>query len=71
MKAIRVEEMISFEAKYLHQTSQAILVEIDEKEVWLPKSAVDYDEEELEGIEKGNIFDISIPEKLATDKQLI
>jgi hypothetical protein len=65
------DEMIPFEAKYIHQTNQAILVEIGEDEVWLPKSAIEFDEEELEGAKRGNTLNISIPERLATDKQLI
>jgi len=63
--------MIPFEAKYIHQTEGAVLVNIDGAQVWLPKIAIEYDEDELENAGKGNIISISIPEKLAIDKELI
>lgn len=63
--------MIPFEAKYIHQTSEALKVDIEGEVVWLPKSAIEYDEDELECAQKGNTINIEIPERLATDKQLI
>jgi len=67
----RHANMIPFEAKYIHQTEGAVLVNIDGAQVWLPKIAIEYDEDELENAGKGNIISISIPEKLAIDKELI
>ena len=66
-----MNEMIPFEVKFLHQTESALLVDIEGEKVWLPKSIIEVDEYELDGIRKGNILEISIPEWLATDKQLI
>lgn len=67
----RCEDMIPFEAKYIHQTEEAIKVDIEGDVIWLPKCAIKFDEDELEGAQKGNTISIEIPEKLATDKQLI
>jgi hypothetical protein len=67
----RQEDMISFEAKYIHQTDEVLKVDIEGEVICLPKIAIKYDEDELECAQKGNIISIEISEKLATDKQLI
>lgn len=67
----RKQDLIPFEAKYIHQTEDAIKVDIDGDIVWLPKVAIEFDEDELENAQKGNTISIEIPEKMATDKQLI
>lgn len=67
----RKEDMIPFEAKFIFQTEGAIKVDIDGEIVWLPKEAIEYDEDQLEDASPGNTIEISIPERMATDKQLI
>lgn len=56
---------------HLHwQTDRAIKVSLDgedDKAVWLPKSAVDYDEDKAE---PGKTLSITLPETLAIDKEL-
>lgn len=52
--------------EYKHETDDAILVtDWDSKEIWLPKSQIDYDDMNYK---KGDEIEITIPEWLAKDK---
>jgi ribosomal protein S1 len=65
------DDMIPFEVKYIHQTKEALLVNVEGEDIWIPKSLIEVDEEELENACKGNTLSIGIIEWFATDNQLI
>lgn len=46
----------------LHETDKAYLFQIEDKEVWLPKSLIEYDSEDKV---------VTLPERVAKDKELI
>lgn len=50
----------------VRQTDAAILVNVEDVEVWLPKSQIDYTEDAFPGEE----IDIVLPEWLANEKEL-
>ena len=55
-------QLANVEAELVHQTELAYLIDDGTKEVWVPKSLVEYDEET-------GIF--TMPEKFAYEKGLI
>ena len=61
------EVMVEICGRLVHETEMAILVEVDEKEYWLPKSAIEMPTDYEVGEEITN----SVPEKLAYDKGLV
>ena len=65
--------METFMLKYLHQTDAAILVYDDcqKDEIWLPKSQIEFDEDELDCVNSGDIIEFNIPVWLAEDKGLL
>jgi len=65
--------METFELKYVHQTSDAILVHDDsqQEDLWIPKSQIEYDFEEIDLASPGDIIELNIPEWLAEDKGLL
>ncbi len=60
--------VIDISVQVLHETSAAVLVtdSIPEKGVWLPKSQIEIEMSEVEGIHT-----VTLPEWLALDKGLI
>jgi ribosome assembly protein YihI (activator of Der GTPase) len=68
------KEPIELTVEYLAHTQKAILVKDPKTEIeaWIPRSQIDedYDEKFLDGLEKGDEIDITIPEWLAKDKEL-
>jgi DNA-directed RNA polymerase subunit E'/Rpb7 len=56
-----------FDGILKHETPYAILVEIDNEDVWLPKSQIEYDE----NAEVDDDIEVIIPEWLADEKGLI
>jgi len=65
--------METFELKYVHQTSNAILVHDDsqQEDLWIPKSPIEYDFDEIDLASPGDIIELNIPEWLAEEKGLI
>lgn len=57
--------------KFIRQSDDAICVEDgDENQVWLPKSAIDWDSADV-FVDSGEIFQVSMPQWLAEQKGLI
>lgn len=65
------DDMVPFEVIYIHQTKEALFVNIEGEDIWIPKSLIEVDEEELECACKGNILSIGVAEWFANDNQLI
>jgi len=65
--------METFELEYVHQTHDGLLVYDDsqQEEVWLPKSEIEYDSDELDVATPGDIIELNIPEWLAKKEGLI
>ena len=65
--------METFMLKYLHQTDNAILVYDDCQceEIWLPKSQIEFDGDELDCANSGDIIELNIPGWLAEEKGLL
>lgn len=64
-------DSVEVEGKVLKISDNAILFDNGDVQAWIPKSQIeDYDEEEMEENE-GEMIEISIPEWLATEKDLI
>jgi hypothetical protein len=57
--------LVDIAVEFRHETTKAILVHDGAKEVWLPKSQVEY-----EHSGKGGVI-VTMPEWLAKDKRLI
>jgi gentisate 1,2-dioxygenase len=53
--------MVEIIAELIHETEQAYLIDDGDREVWIPKSQVEYQEADL----------FMIPEWLAIEKELI
>lgn len=49
------EDPVRIEAKCIRETSAAILVEIGEEEVWIPKSQIDDDSEVYKDGDEGTL----------------
>ena len=62
-----------YELIYINQTDKAILVSEDDPDegIWLPKSQIEYDENEIDCADKGEEIEIGIPEWLAEQEGLI
>jgi len=61
------DDLNTFDAELMAHSEDAILVEIDSEEVWLPKSVVgDFDDAEV-----GDFITLDVPEWLAEDRGLI
>lgn len=64
-------DSVEVEGKVLKISDNAILFDNGDVQAWIPKSQIeDYDEGEMEENE-GEMVEISIPEWLATEKDLI
>jgi len=61
-------DLIDLEVEYVHSTAAAILVRDGDKEVWIPKSVVEYD---ADLARVGKPITITLPERWALDKGLI
>lgn len=56
------------DVRCVFETSEALKIEVDEKEVWIPKSVVDKDSEVQEEGDEGTLV---IPENFAVEKGLV
>jgi hypothetical protein len=73
------KDMHDFDVEYVHNTDKGLCVSDDggETEIWLPISQITWQDGEridpgdLDGYEKREIIDISVPEWLAEDKGLL
>ena len=62
-------DLIDIDVEFKHATAAAILVSPDgEKEVWLPKSAVEWPEDTAR---RGQVISITLSRRLAEDKGLV
>ena len=64
-------EKITLQMIYKKQTSEALLVEDDEGligEVWLPLSQIEVD---LDGLEMGDQVEVTMPQWLARERDLV
>jgi len=60
-------DMIAVSVLFVRETDAAILVDDAGNEVWLPKSQIEFpDDAKLD-----DVIDVSLPEWLAEDKELI
>lgn len=55
----------------IHATELAILCEIDDEEVWIPKSRIEDSDFDVKRARPGNHGFIEIPEWLAIEKELV
>lgn len=58
-------DMLELDAEFLAQTDYAILVAVDGIEAWLPKSEIEWPDNDPE---RGDEIKISVPEWLAEDR---
>lgn len=58
-------DLVDFLGQYVGETPKAVRVIIDEKDVWLPKSQVEYERR------SGNSVEVTMPEWLAEKKGLL
>lgn len=68
-------EMIPFSGTFLHETDKAILMlpegeDDEDMAVWLPKSKIDYDDDDYD-YKKGQDIEVMVPRWLAETKNLI
>jgi len=56
-----------FDMEFIRETDMAILTLFEGTEYWLPKSQIDW----IGAAEEGDEIEVSIPEWLAEDKELI
>jgi hypothetical protein len=67
-----VGDLIEVSVQYVRQTERAVLILDGVKEIWLPKSQVNKDEEpDYDNLIQGDEISLFIPEWLAMDKDLI
>lgn len=64
-------EIVEITVIFKHETSQAILINDGDIEVWIPKSQIENYDDLDEVIEKGHEITIEIPEWLAIENDLI
>jgi len=65
----RESEMEEYTFEYMHQTDNAILVTDGNKEIWLPKSQISYDESIK--YTRHDVILIEVPEWLAEKCEII
>jgi hypothetical protein len=61
-------DLIDLDVEFVHATLQAICVTDGGKDVWIPKSVVEYDADKAQ---KGKVITITLPERWALDKGLL
>ena len=61
---------VTVEVAFLKATSEAILIEFDEIETWLPRSQIEYDGL-LDHCQRGELVELTIPHWLACARGLI
>jgi len=66
-----MEEQVDITCTFIASSAGAILIEVDGIEDWIPKSQITDASVDLEGLEKGDVLTITIPEWLAEDRELI
>jgi hypothetical protein len=62
MSIFKRDKIIDLEAELIHETDRAWLLGINGEEVWLPKSLVEYNEQDKV---------VTLPERIAIDKGLV